>query len=161
MSGGRRLQGLLGLASIGGIAGTILGTAWGVAVGWLGLDGAPLFERLLDFGGLGLISGAACAAGFGALLASLDGRKSLEELPLWRMALFGALVGMALPTVFVLVTSGTANFVSLPGVMASIAAVGGVLGGGMAAGLVGVAKRAHSAEFTVVDEVARLADRST
>lgn len=146
----QRLRGLLGLGAIGGLTGALLGSMWGVAARLLGLDPAPLLEQVVNFGLLGLISGSWCAAGFGALLATLDGRKSLDQLPLWRMALFGAAVGAALPLLFIFGTSGLVNFTALPGVVAGIVGTGALLGGGLATGLVGAAKRAHRREMGLV-----------
>lgn len=155
---GKRLRGLLGLGAIGGAVGAVLGAPWGVVVWLRGWDGGPLIEQLLNFGALGFVAGGMCAVGFGGLLATLDRRTSLADLPLWRMALFGAFVGAALPALFLLSTSGTAHFVTVPGLVASIVATGGVLGAGLATTLVGVAKRAHRRELATVEEVASLAE---
>ena len=49
-----------------------------------------------------LMIGAFTAAGCGVLVAATDATRSIEELPLWRMALFGALAGAVFPPIFVM-----------------------------------------------------------
>lgn len=152
-----RLRGLAGLGTIGGAAGGIIGALWGLTAPLAGWMSDPLLESVVMIGALGLVSGAACALGFGGLLVALESERSLERLSLPRMALLGALVGAALPATFILATSGLANVIALPGTVAAIVGVGAGLGASLSAVLVGVAQRAHQDELAVVDDVIQLA----
>lgn len=98
--------------------------------------------------------GGFTAAGFGLLLTSGDSRRSLQELSLWRMGLFGGLVGASFPPIYVIVQMGLSAYLSAPlsflPAMGALACVGGVL----TSSLVAIAKRANRAELRSADEAA-------
>ena len=150
-----KLRGLLGLGVIGGIAGFIGGALWAGARNLLG--GA--FPTIWDVVGLGAgagLSGAACGIGFGALLMTLESKRTLEALPLWRMSLLGAAAGALVPTVYMLATSGLFHFVNAPQIVVSVVGYGAILGGLLSSTMVGLAKRAQQAELAPADDVAGL-----
>jgi len=152
----RKARGLLGLGVFSGIAGAVVGALWAAADQMMGPTMTPLIMEMFERAMGGGLAGLACGMGFGALLVTLESKKSLEALPLWRMALLGAAVGVTLPTVFMLLTSGTFHFVHAPQIVVSVLGTGAVLGGVMSSSLVGLAKGAHRAEMAVVEEVAGL-----
>ncbi|MEM7415678.1 MAG: hypothetical protein AAF389_09305 [Gemmatimonadota bacterium] len=152
-----RLRGLAGLGIVGGATGGLVGGLWGLLAPLIGWLGDPWLETFVAMSALGATAGAACAVGFGSLLALLESKASLARLSLSKMALLGAAVGAALPTAFILATSGLVNFVALPVAVATIVATGAGLGAGLSAAMVGLAQRAQREELAVVDDVARLA----
>ncbi len=95
----RRIRGAIGL-----------GLTW--ALGWAGLFGMVLLimagsdllegwdllytvRALLGTGAAGFIAGSV----FGVVLSILEGRRTLEELSLWRIAMWGGLGGLAFAAV--------------------------------------------------------------
>lgn len=101
---------------------------------------------------------AFASSGFGLLVAALDGRLSLTELPLWRMTLFGAVGGALFIPAYVFVRIGLTAFAPFP--LAILPQMGwfALLGGGLTASLTTLAKRAQRAELQTVREVASLAE---
>lgn len=150
-----RLRALLMLGVLGGVAGGFGAAIWATAQRVFGLG----FASWADVIGLaqgGTIFGAAGAVGVGAMLATLEARSSLEELSLPRMGLLGAAVGVALPTLFLLVTSGTVHFTGAPRIVFNVVGAGAVLGAAFSTSLVAVAQRAQRAELAAVDQVRAL-----
>ncbi len=82
--------------------------------------------------------GAFAAGGFAAMLALSKGAEGVENLSVARSAVFGLIAGGLVPTVVALLTVG-----DLAG-MWLLGGICGVLGSGIAAGLVAVAKDAPS-----------------
>lgn len=155
----RKARGIVGLGLLGAIAGFVLGGVWGVVTALL-RSGVVLDPAYLGFLGrmaLGnavgfAMIGAFTTSGFGALVASVDSKRSLEELPLWRMALFGALVAALFPPIFVVGRQGLAGYLEIAASLLPVSGVLGVIGGTAAASLVAVAKRTGRAELRGDDE---------
>jgi len=152
-----KLRGLLGLGAIGGVAGFVGGTLWAGTLNLLGLAFPTLWDVVGLGGGAGL-SGAACGIGFGTLLIALESKKTLEDLPLWRMGLLGAAAGALVPTVYMLATSGLFHFVNAPQIVVSVVGYGAALGGLLSSTMVGLAKRAQQAQLASPDEAVGLLD---
>lgn len=154
-----RVRGVLGLGVIGGGVGFVAGGVWGVLSSMV--RAGVVFEldyfRFLLRMGIGnatgfMLIGAFTAAGFGVLLSVIDRRHTLEELPLWRMGLLGALMGASFPPIYVIWQSGFSTYWAtasqfLPAV-AGLAAVGGVLTSSMVA----MARRAGGDQLRAGDD---------
>lgn len=151
-----KVRGILGLGGVGGLVGMVGGALWAAADVLLGSSAAPLVLEMVERALGGSISGVACGMGFGVLLVTLESKRSLEELPLWRMGLLGAVAGAMLPTIYMLVTSGTFYFINVPQIVVSVVGSGAILGAVLASTMVGVAKSAHRAELSAVKEVVSL-----
>jgi predicted Na+-dependent transporter len=97
---------------------------------------------------LGLLTGA----GFGTLLAAMESKKSLEQLPIWRMGLYGFLAGAALMPIGVYLKYGLEIFWEIaPEILGGMGLLG-ALGGGLGAAMVTLAKKSHEAELAAIDE---------
>lgn len=150
----RKARGVMGLGVVGGVAGLLLGGVWGV-VGAVARSGIFFDVGYLRFlwqmalgSGLGFaMIGAFTASGFGVLVAAADSRKSLEDLPLWRMGLFGALMGAVFPPVLVISRVGLTGYLGGVVSLLPVSAVLGLAGGLGTASLVAIAKRAERAEL--------------
>ena len=154
-----KVRGILGLGIVGGFAGFVGGAIWGVASSIFrsGIFFDPEYVRFLFRMALGnamgfMMIGAFTTTGFAALLAAADSKRSLDELPLWRMGLFGGLVAAAFPAVFMIARFGISAYVdaalSLVPVMAALGLAGGVLTSSMVA----VAKRSSREELPAAQE---------
>lgn len=135
----RRLRGLLGLGALGGIAGALIGVGW-VMVEIL-LGGSSTFRPSVGtMSAVWGVVGASTGVGFGILLTATSGRRRLEDVTYGRAALLGGIAGAVCPIIVGSVVAG-----SLPplGIGLWLAGVGGCVGAGVGAGLVGVAKRAQ------------------
>ena len=136
---GAGLGALLGVVAFG-VAGVVGGT-----FSWIGLLGGA--GALAGFGGL---SGTAFAA---ALAASTKGE--LDDLSVAKSGLLGFLAGGT----FAAITAAVAYRMVGPlevDTLSWVAAFFGVLGGGLSAGLVAVAKSTRSSELGPADDVAVL-----
>ena len=144
----RKLRGIVGIGAVWGIPFMTLGFAIGVlAVIGDVLPLSQLAPVILRFGVLGFLLGG----GFAGVLTLADGRKTFEELTPGRAALWGALTGASLITVWGLYWMGVdgfdvtlARWVSVTGVYAALTA-------GLGAGTVALAKR-DPARLGVLDE---------
>jgi hypothetical protein len=140
----RKLRGLFGVGVTWGVLWGGIGAVIGFALGavnpgaWIGAN--PIIEWALGMGAYGLISGI----GFGGLLALGEGSRTLRDLSLKRVALWGILGSAAVPLFF-----GALGFfdagTTLLDVLGAIA-VTGSLGGTFAPGSVAIARRAELAE---------------
>lgn len=158
----RTLRGLLGVTGLGGAAGALVGAFLASARGLVGWGAAWAWPDVIGVATGGFLYGATCGLGFGLALLAVDSKRSLRELPLWRMAALGALLGAGVPVVFMLLTSGLDHFLYAPGIVASVTTQGAVLGGLVASSMVALAQRADRAELAQVDEViALIRDDST
>ena len=145
----RKVRGAIGTALTWALGWTPIGAAWAAYV-WLSVrDALPpgaepsLFRVLAVVVGAWALSGAASGAVFAGVLALAERRRRLEELPVSRVALWGALGGLAVPAaVFVAlrVVYGV-NAVYLSALLSS-AAVSLSLGAASAAGTLLLARRA-------------------
>lgn len=138
----RRIRGLLGV-------GVTWGTLWGAIGGLIGLVigivsgdaslGTPVVEWALGMGAYGVVSGI----GFGTLLSLKEGRRTLRELSLGRVAAWGVLGSALVPLGFGVLGFFEAG-TTLMDVVGAVA-VTAALGGTFASGSVAVARRAELA----------------
>lgn len=139
----RRIRGLLGV----GITWGALWGAIGAAVGFVvGLVNPALwnFMNPVEFWGLGLAAyGFLSGVGFGGLLSLREGRRTLGDLSLGRVAIWGVLGSAAVPLLF-----GALGFfeagTTLWDVASAMLLTAG-LGGTFAPGSVAIARRAELA----------------
>lgn len=163
-----KVRGILGLGIIGGGVGLVGGTIF-YLVAILFTLGFYIDAEYLSFlvGRVATLAtpwgllGAFAGTGFGALLAATDAKRSLDELPLWRMGLFGAFFGTLFMPLFVFVRFGTGPFLNaplhmLPSYMLPSMGIFGVGGAILSTSMVAMAKKAHRAELAAVEEVAAL-----
>jgi hypothetical protein len=154
-----KVRGLVGLGLLGGAAGFMLGGVWGVVSSALRsgifLDVGYL-RFLLDMAwgnALGFAQvGAFTTAGFGVLVAAIDSRRSLVDLPLWRMGLFGALAGAVFPPLIVVWRIGLAAYLDAAVTLLPVSVAIGLIGGLATASMVAVAKRADRLELPTQGE---------
>lgn len=156
----RKARGILGLGAIGGVAGLVAGGVVGfieavLRVGFfLDAEYWLLLLRAAVAAGTYYAQPAAFAAvSFGVLLAAADRRRSLVELPMWRMALFGALGGAAFFPLIVVVRLGLTPFIDMSVSVLSTIGVFAGAGGLLAATLTAVAKKAHRDELRLVRDL--------
>lgn len=149
-----RVRGIVGLGILGAVAGFGVGAIWGVASAMIrsGVYVDPDYLRFLTGTALGnaigfMKIGTFTTAGFGVLLAAVDSRRSLDELPLWRMALFGALVGASFPPIYVIGQMGFSVYLDAALSFLPVMGVLGVVGGAVASSMVAIAKRASRPEL--------------
>ena len=160
----RKARGILGLgvagAAVGFLGGGLLGFVTTILDVGLFLDAgywSLLLKSALSSATYFAQPAAFASASFGVLLAVADGRRSLLDLPLWRMALFGALGGGLFIPAYILVRIGPSAFAGFPiSIVPTIGLLSG-LGGLLAVSLTAIAQRAHRAELRVVHEVEVLA----
>ncbi|MDH3272082.1 MAG: hypothetical protein OEN56_12150 [Gemmatimonadota bacterium] len=137
-----RIRGLFGVGAswgllwgaIGGMIGAVIGTVTGVPLG------DPVVEWMLGMGAYGLVSGI----GFGTLLSLGEGSRTLRDLSLQRVALWGILGSAMVPLGF-----GALGFFEVGTTIRDVLgamAVTASLGGTFASGSVAIARRAELAE---------------
>lgn len=146
-----KLGAVLGTSVAGGAIGAIFGSSL-MAVGALGGAGEVSVGLFLATAAISGGVGAFIGGGFATLLA-LSGERTLEQLGLARSAVFGALAGAAFPPLAAILTGGWLVPFELSQ-MALLGATFGLLGGGLSAGLVAVAKGAEAPELSPGDETA-------
>ena len=152
----RKLRAALGIGSIWGIAAGAVGTILG---GLTGLPTGAFLSSALVFGVGAGITGLVLGAGFAGLLSVMEGRRTLDELTANRAALWGFVVGVAVPLVagVVGIAAGGAGLpIGLQ--LATIAAVAssyGTVTAGLAAATVSLAKRSPSGLQSGLDPSAR------
>jgi membrane-associated protease RseP (regulator of RpoE activity) len=149
----RRLRGLLGLGVTWGAGWAGIGAAIGLAIRLVAPPawGSPILAWALGMGAYGFVSGV----GFGKLLWFREGRKTLGELSLKRVALWGVLGSAAVPLVFALLGAFNVGTSALE--VAEAMAVTACLGGTFAAGSVVIARKG---ELAAPSKTRMLAGRS-
>ncbi len=155
-----KIRGLLGLGLVGGVLGLFGGAIWSLVSTLLRLGffvdsgfWSYVADRVLGAAIIWGMVGVFTGSGFGTLLAVMDSRRSLDELPLWRMALFGAIAGAAFEPVYVLVRFGVGPLLASPLQMLPYMGIFGTLGAMLTSSLVVMAQRVHRAELSAVQEV--------
>ena len=149
----KKARGVVGLGLLGGAGGAVVGAVLGVvrAVALSGLFADPEYLRYVlrmvlgNAVGFGMM-GAFTTAGFGVLLAAADRKHTLDELPLWRMGVFGGLVAATFPPLFVIATAGPGVYLDVAPALLPVSAALALAGGTATAGLVAIAKRAARRE---------------
>ncbi len=140
----RRLRGLLGVGVTWGILWGGIGAGIGLLVGaispevWMWTN--PILEYGIGIGLYGFVSGI----GFGTLLSLGEGRRTILDLSLGRVAAWGVLGAVAVPLFFGMMGAfavGTSVVDILEAVLLT-----GVLGGTFAPGSVAIARRAELRE---------------
>ncbi len=144
----RRLRGVLAFGTLWSVAGAVFSTIFALVAYVFGRvpPGSPLLEFLLPFCLFGAGMGFVLGSGFAGVLTVIERRRTLEELSPARAAVWAAMVGAGLPTVYYLVFFGPEaviySLTSAPLATLVGAATFGGLGGALAAGTVSLAKRA-------------------
>jgi hypothetical protein len=137
----RKLRGLMGVgvtwgtlwAGIGAVIGLVVGLVSPELLQW----GNPIGDWALGMGLYGFVSGV----GFGTLLSAGEGRKTIGDLSLKRVALWGVLGSAAVPLLFGMVglfAAGTTAVDILEAIL-----VTGFLGGTFAPASVAIARKAE------------------
>ena len=160
----RKARGIAGLGMIGGALGLIGGGLWGLTTAVLELGffvdagyWSLLVQRVVGAATYFALPAGFATASFGVLLGVTDGRRSLADLPLWRMALLGAVGGGLFVPTYILVRVGLSPLAPFPTSILPLMGLFAGLGGALTVSLTAVAKRAHRAELRVVEEAQLLA----
>jgi len=93
----RRARGIVGVGLTWGVSWALIGTAVGITIGIVDPDSIDPGESPLMVGALVGIVGFISGAAFSTLLAIAERRKTLRDLSLTRVALWGMLGSAALP----------------------------------------------------------------
>ena len=139
----RKLRGLLGVGITWGALWAGIGAGIGIVVGVISPElwnwGNPILEWAFGMGLYGFVSGM----GFGALLSLGEGRKTILDLSLGRVAVWGVLGSAAVPLIFSALGAFGAGTTAVDILEAIL--VTGFLGGTFAPGSVAIARRAELA----------------
>jgi hypothetical protein len=133
----RKCRGVLGMGAVFAAAWAVILTGIAMVIGVFDPDSIDPGEGPGRIAAIGAMVGFITGAGFGALLALAERRRSLRDLSIWRSALWGAVA----PAAWALLTTVNDSMMIL------LCPVGAAL----AAGSVALAKRAernHLAEGT-------------
>lgn len=136
----KKLRGILGTGAVWGAAGLSVGAFLGAISSIIFGGGFSLNWALtsgLGFGLFGFLSGVS----FAGILATLDGRKPLEDLSVARSSLWGMIAGAAFGFFFVLIRDGTLFPYFWERMLPPIAALG-TLGACLGAGTILIARKA-------------------
>lgn len=136
----KQLRGILGTGAIWGTTGLSAGVFLGAISSIIFDGGFSLTWALISGVGLGLF-GFLSGASFAGILATQDGRKSLEDLSVARSALWGLTAGAAFSFFFVLIRDGILFPFFWERMLPPIAALG-TLGACLGAGTILIAKKA-------------------
>lgn len=157
-----KVRGIVGLGVLGALAGFAVGAIWGVVSSmvrsgvFVDVDYLRFLARMAVGNAIGFMKiGAFTTAGFGVLLAAVDSRRSLDELPLWRMALFGALVGASFPPIYVIGQTGFSAYRAAALSFVPVMGALGLAGAVVASSMVAIAKRANRRELEGAGESSR------
>ena len=143
----RKFRGMLGIGTLWGLIGSVVGGIGGLISGIVGGGSFPgtVATGMFWVGSVGFLLGS----GFAGVLMVMERRRTLEELTPGRAAIWGALAGAAVPAVGILISVGLSGSVlSLSElVVVGLAAAGsyGALTAGLAAGTLALAKKAPAA----------------
>jgi hypothetical protein len=136
----RKLRGLLGVGVTWGALWATIGAGIGLVLGIISPElwryANPVLEWAVGMGLYGFVSGV----GFGGLLSLGEGRKTILDLSLPRVALWGVLGSAVVPVLFGMAGAFEAGTTVID-ILQAIA-VTGVLGGTFAPGSVAIARRA-------------------
>jgi len=147
-TGATRVRGALGLGAVGSAFG-IVATVLRVTVeSFLEYGLWPLPIEVSMAASAGALGGFVFGLGFGASLAVLSERGSLQELSIRRVALLGLAGGVAVPVMLSLVISGPDVFLAGWGTVLSASLTWGGFRGMMAPIAVIAAKRAERVELS-------------
>jgi len=139
----RKIRGLLGMGVTWGTLWAGIGAGVGAVLGVLSPElwavGNPVLDWALGMGLYGLVSGV----GFGKLLSFAEGQKTLRELSLRRVAVWGVLGSAAVPLLFAAIGMFPASTTVVDVLQAML--LTSVLGGTFAPGAVVMARRAELA----------------
>ena len=135
----RKIRGLLGVGATWGVLWGGIGAAIGFLIGIVRPE-AWIMENPVVVWGIGMgLYGVVSGVGFGGLLSLREGSKTLRDLSLRRVALWGVLGSAAVPLLFLgMYDAGT----TLADIVGSIL-VTGAMGGVFAPGSVAIARRAE------------------
>lgn len=137
----RKLRGLLGFGVTWGAMWGVIGAGIGSVVSLLGPGATTLSNSVIvwamGMGAYGVISGIA----FGGLLALGEGSRTLRELSLKRVALWGVVGSGLVPLLFLGFFDAGTTFFDIAGAMLVTAGLGGTF----APGAVAMARRAELA----------------
>ena len=143
----KKVRGLIGLTSVGGVVGALFGAVGTAATAFFGGAVLSVPMVLLGAGVWGGIA-AVATAGVGVFLAAGGPRESLADVSAGKAGLFGMVIGAAAPLLINLgikvVLLGLAPTITAS-VVASMA-IGGALCGTLGAGLVTVGQKADLLE---------------
>ncbi len=135
----RRLRGLAGVGLLWGTLWAMIGAVIGVVLGFIDPElyrfGNPIFEWAFGIGIYGAVSGV----GFGGLLWLREGKKTLMDLSLPRIAMWGVMGSALVPLLFLSMFAGGTSMADIVGAMMVTAGLGGVF----APGQVAIARRAE------------------
>ena len=159
----RRLRGVVGLGlvaggiglfggAIHGLISTLLGAGFFWDPGYLSF----LLRRVAAVAVYWGLPAAFAGTGFGALLALGHGKTALEELPVWRMGLFGAVGGALFIPAYLVSRFGMGVFLDFPLSLVSSMVMLGGLGAVLTSSMVVMAKRARRAEISASDRISLL-----
>ncbi len=139
-----KLKAVLGTSLAGGGLGAVLG---GVVLGVLAFLSPAQVSLGIFFGGTAVMGlfGAFAAGGFAAMLALSRSQGTLGELSVIRSGVLGLLAGSLFPSVIAILTAG--YLIPFGAGLLKYGALFGLLGGGISAGLVAVAKGTDAAEL--------------
>jgi hypothetical protein len=136
----RKARGLLGVGVTWGALWAVIGAGVGAIIGIVDPSawtfGNPIVEWALGIGAYGLVSGVC----FGGLLVLGEGRKTLHDLALGRVAVWGVLGAAFVPPLFGLLGTFPAG-TTLLDVLGAVG-VTAFLGGAFASSSVAIARRA-------------------
>lgn len=146
----RRLRGLVGLGVLWGTLWAMIGAVIGVVIGIVNPEfymfGNPIIEWAFGIGVYGAVSGV----GFGGLLWLREGNKTLMDLSLPRIAMWGVMGSALVPLLFLSMFAGGTSMADIVGAMMVTAGLGGIF----APGQVAIARRAAlqaGEEFGMLD----------
>lgn len=152
---GRKIRGILGLSVVGGTLGGILGAGWALVGGLLsygwGFPPGNMVVGAVVWGSLG----AFAAGGLGVALGAIGGSVTLEELPLWKVGLFGVAAGALFPSAILFLFSGTLLSIAFP-LLASVSGLCAGMGGILTVAMVAAAKHGSDPQTGSPREAARL-----
>ena len=137
----RKLRGLMGFGLTWGMSWGVIGAGIGLVIGVVSPEAWNLANTILvwalGMGAYGFVSGV----GFGTLLSLGEGRRTILDLSLGRVAAWGILGAAAVPLLFGML--GTFDVGTTTADVVGAMLVTGLLGGTFAPGAVAIARRAE------------------
>ena len=130
----RRLKAAAGLGILWSAASFVVGAVAGLVFGGMGLSFDAALQSAMQYAAFGLFAGT----GFAAILAAVEGRKTLEGLSVSRIALLGAVAGLSFPLIIALIEGGAS--LAILRAMLPVLGVTAVLGAGLSTATVLLAR---------------------